>query len=72
MCLSACYWARLAEIIFAGSQADATAGGFDDAFLYQELALPPVQRKLPIRQLLATEGKTPFEAWRKFSGRVEY
>ena len=38
MCLAACYWARISELVFAGAKADAAAAGFDDAFLYRELA----------------------------------
>lgn len=72
MCLSACYWARLSEIVYAGSQSDAALGGFDDAFLYKELTLPTHDRALPIRQLLADNGNEPFEAWKNFAGRVEY
>ncbi len=72
MCLAACYWARLAEIVYAGSQANAAAAGFDDAFLYRELILPQAQRSLPIRQLMADEGQQPFEAWKQFTGKIEY
>ena len=72
MCLSACYWAKLSEIIYAGSQSDAAAGGFDDAFLYRELSLPREQRSLPIRRMLADQGNAPFEAWKNFAGRLEY
>ena len=72
MCLAACYWARLSEIVYAGSRSDAADGGFDDAFLYEELARPTSKRSLPARQLLAADGGLPFEAWKKFSGRVEY
>jgi tRNA(Arg) A34 adenosine deaminase TadA len=72
MCLSACYWARLSEIIYAGGQAEAAAAGFDDAFLYQELSLPLPARGLPIRRLLADRGNEPFDAWKNFPGRVEY
>lgn len=72
MCLSACYWSRLSEIVYAGSQSEAAQGGFDDAFLYEELSLPEDQRSLPIRRLLAERGNEPFEAWKNFPGRVEY
>jgi tRNA(Arg) A34 adenosine deaminase TadA len=72
MCLSACYWSRLSEIIYAGSQSEAASGGFDDAFLYREFSLPTPERSLPIRRLLAERGNEPFEAWKNFAGRVEY
>ncbi len=72
MCLSASYWARLSEIIYAGSQSEAALGGFDDAFLYRELSLSKEDRTLPIRRMLADKGTEPFEAWKNFAGRVEY
>ncbi len=72
MCLAACYWSRLGEIVFAGTQADAAAAGFDDAFLYRELSQPIEARKIPMRQELAIEGKQPFDAWKAFTGRIEY
>lgn len=72
MCLTACYWSRLSEIVYAGSQSEAASGGFDDAFLYRELSLPAPKRSLPIRRLLAERGNEPFKAWKNFAGRVEY
>jgi guanine deaminase len=72
MCLSACYWARLSAIVYSGTQADAAEAGFDDAFLYRELSLPISQRTLPAKQLFAADGDLPFEAWKNFTGRVEY
>lgn len=72
MCLAACYWARLSEIIYAGSQAEAAAAGFDDSFFYRELSLPPGDRGIPQKRLLPQEGQKPFEAWKEFAGRIEY
>lgn len=72
MCLSACYWARLGEIVYSAGHADATLGGFDDSFLHRELALPQKDRSLPIRQALSEMGHLPFDAWAKFADRIEY
>src|ERR1700733_13391182 len=52
MCLGAAYWARLDRIVFAATRADASAAGFDDAEIYQELALPPLTRKLPMQEVM--------------------
>ncbi len=38
MCLAAAYWARLDAVYYGASAADAARAGFDDAFLYAELA----------------------------------
>jgi guanine deaminase len=40
MCLGAIYWARPARVYFGSKAADAAAAGFDDAFIYEQLALP--------------------------------
>lgn len=72
MCLSACYWARLGEIVFSAEHTMAASAGFDDSFLYRELSVPRTDRSLPIRQALADQARRPFEAWAKFADRVEY
>src|SRR5689334_14966488 len=38
MCLGAIYWARPIHIFIAGTREDAAAAGFDDDFLYVEIA----------------------------------
>src|SRR5579872_3632306 len=38
MCLGAIYWARPGKVYFACTAADAAAAGFDDAFIYEQLA----------------------------------
>lgn len=63
MCLGAIYWARPARIFYASTAADAAAAGFDDAFIYKELAVPHRDRKIPIEQLLRDEASAIFKAW---------
>src|SRR5215831_7737374 len=48
MCLGALYWARPDRIFFAATHDDAAAAGFDDSFIYRELALDPAARRLPM------------------------
>jgi guanine deaminase len=72
MCLGAIYWARLERVYYGCTQADAAAIGFDDQFIYEELALEKSQRKLPMLEL-NREGALPaFEAWSRSSGKIEY
>jgi guanine deaminase len=63
MCLAACYWAHLDRIYYAANAEDAARAGFDDAFLYREMALPRAQRSLPAEEMLREEAQTSFEAW---------
>ena len=72
MCLAAAYWSHVDRIVFAGTRADAAAAGFDDEFLYRELALPPNARRLPVVPLLHAEGVIVFDEWRRLSGRIPY
>ncbi|MGH9676507.1 MAG: nucleoside deaminase, partial [Candidatus Acidiferrum sp.] len=52
MCLGAIYWARPARVFYACTAADAAGAGFDDAFIYEELAKPAGARRIPLAQLL--------------------
>ncbi len=72
MCLSAIYWARLDRLVYAGTKEDAARAGFDDAFIYRELALPPSDRRLRSSEQLNDEAVAAFDAWRKKTDKVEY
>lgn len=72
MCLGAVYWARLDALYYAATQEDAARAGFDDAFIYEEVAQPPAERRLRTERVLAEEGRRPLEAWAAHEGRVEY
>lgn len=69
MCLGASYWAGLTQIYYASSVEDALQyGGFDDSFIYKELALPPDQRKLRLTQGLQDEAR---EIWKKYQAKPD-
>ena len=72
MCLAAIYWARIDEIHYAATRDDAAAAGFDDAFIYDEIGLPPVERSVPARQALRSEALTAFQAWTGLDDKTEY
>lgn len=72
MCLGAIYWARPARVFYAATRADAAAAGFDDAFIYDELARSPSERHLPLLPLLQEEGHHPFHAWQTLQHRILY
>ena len=63
MCLGAIYWARLAEVYFACSRYDAAAAQFDDRFIYDEIALSPSQRRIPMHNINLANALHPFESW---------
>ena len=72
MCLGAIYWARPRAVFFSATRDDAAAAGFDDAFVYEELALPPAARTLPMSRVEHPGAAGPFAAWAAKPDRVEY
>ena len=72
MCLGAIYWARLDRIYYGNNQHDAAAIGFDDAFIYEELAVSPAERRLKMEALLPDEAIAAFDAWRDKEDKVPY
>ncbi len=63
MCLAAIYWARLEKVYHANAAAEAAAIGFDDAFLYEQFALPSSERSLPVERLFVEGALDVFEGW---------
>jgi len=72
MCFGALYWARPEAIYFASSRNDAADIGFDDSFIYEQIALPVSQRTLTMKQLTITNHIAPFMAWSKKKEKKEY
>ena len=72
MCLSAVYWARLKALYYGNGRADAAAIGFDDALIYEQVALPIEARSVPMHQLLPEEAKKVFEDWAAKPDKVRY
>jgi tRNA(Arg) A34 adenosine deaminase TadA len=72
MCLAAGYWARLKRIYFAGTRRDAAAAGFDDDFLYREVARPVARRKVPMKELLRGEAREVFAEWKNKPDKIRY
>lgn len=72
MCLGAIYWAHLDRIYYANDRNDAAAIGFDDDFIYREIALPPAKRHKTMERLLAAEGAEAFRMWENDTEKTEY
>ena len=72
MCLGAIYWARLDKVYYANTKADAKAVGFDDSFIYDELALPRDGRRLPSEEMLRGEALAAFRLWSGKTDKTEY
>lgn len=72
MCLGAIYWAHLDKIYYGNNKTDAARIGFDDSFIYDELALERKDRKKVMEELLPDEAIAAFRAWEEKADKVEY
>lgn len=72
MCLAAAYWARVGRIVFAAGRADAAKVGFDDAYLYDEIAKPVAARAVPTLHMPVQEAVDVFAAWHAKPDRIDY
>jgi tRNA(Arg) A34 adenosine deaminase TadA len=72
MCLGAIHWARLARVHHACTRADAAAAGFDDLCFYEELALAPERRAIPVLLDGREPGLEVFRAWLAKPDRRSY
>ncbi len=72
MCLGAIYWARPDAVYYANTRDDAAKAGFDDAFIYEEIALPLAARKIPMRQLGHGQALDAFRKWHEKPDKHAY
>ena len=72
MCLGAIYWSHIDKIYYANNRKDAAEIGFDDDFIYQEIALPLEKRRKPIEEFMRSEALEAFELWKAKDDRTEY
>ena len=72
MCLGAIYWARPERVYFAATSGDATAAGFDDSFIYDELKRPHPERRIPLEPMMREAALEPFREWEQKRDRIRY
>jgi tRNA(Arg) A34 adenosine deaminase TadA len=72
MCFGAIYWAHLDKIYMGNDRKDAAKIGFDDDFIYQEIALPADKRKKASEILLREEALEAFKMWDEKEDKTEY
>ncbi len=72
MCLGAIYWARPQRVFFGARASDAADAGFDDQFIYDQIATPQVGRRIPFLPLMRDEALEIFRAWQASPNRVDY
>src|SRR5260370_26825582 len=72
MCLGAIYWTRLSRVYYGSLAADASQAGFDDSFIYREIAQPHSERGIPMFQMMREEALAAFRAWQEKSDKIRY
>ncbi|MEN6317689.1 MAG: nucleoside deaminase [Syntrophaceae bacterium] len=72
MCLSAIYWARVERVFYGFSMQEAAEVGFDDRFIYEQLAKPFNWRKIPGVQVFSAQALKVLKAYAADPKRVKY
>ena len=72
MCLSAIYWARLGHVYYTNTREDAARIGFDDAHIYDEIAMPIEERSIPMTRIVMNEAEQIFEEWQQKEDKIAY
>ena len=72
MCLSAIYWSGIERIFYGNTKQDAEDINFSDKFIYDELALPMTERRVPAVNIMREEALEAFRDWEDKSDKVEY
>lgn len=72
MCFGALYWARPDVVYCAATKHDAAAAGFDDAFIYEQIALPFESRSIPFHTIQRPDASAPFTDWTQLETRITY
>ncbi|WP_221568596.1 nucleoside deaminase [Alkalihalobacillus sp. TS-13] len=72
MCIGAIYWARPKAVYYACTKEDAAQIGFDDQFIYEEIALPIKIRKIKMEHVVVDQHDLPFQEWGRSNNKIEY
>ncbi|WP_392392259.1 nucleoside deaminase [Oceanobacillus jeddahense] len=72
MCIGAIYWARPKAVYYAASQKEAAEAGFDDHFIYEQIALPVEERDIQMKQVRTDKYDMPFQIWKNSDDKMSY
>lgn len=72
MCLGAIYWVRPHAVYYAGDRTDAARAGFDDAFIYDQLPVLPLNRSIPMMQMMQKQAAKVLAEWKAKAGKTDY
>jgi guanine deaminase len=72
MCLGAIYWAHIRCIYYSNTRADAARIGFDDDFIYREIAIPLDRRTIPAVRIVSETSELAFSEWARSPEKQRY
>lgn len=72
MCLGAIYWARPSRVYYASTKEDAALAGFDDSFIYKEIALPEIERSILFLNEKEEMAGEEFSLWKENKNKTVY
>ncbi len=72
MCFGAIYWARPSKVYYASTKEDAAGAGFDDSFIYKEIAMPETDRSIPFLKVDEKNAGEEFRIWNSSVEKIEY
>lgn len=72
MCLAAIYWAHIDTVYYGNTKEDAAKIGFDDQFIYDEIAKPKEERKLKMIPLGKHDAEVAFQIWEQTQDKIHY
>ncbi|RYF94022.1 MAG: nucleoside deaminase [Chitinophagaceae bacterium] len=72
MCLGAIYWARPDKVYYGCTRNDAAEAGFDDDFIYSQLACDMQDRTIPMESLGRSGSLVVFDEWKQKQDKKPY
>ncbi len=72
MCLAAIYWAGISEIFYSTDSSDVEKIGFDDKFIYDEIALSEDKRKIGFKQIPLSSANALLNIWAETPDKKPY
>jgi guanine deaminase len=72
MCFGAIYWARIKQVYYAATRYDAAQAGFDDSFIYEQLAMEQPLRMVRFSQILHEDAREVFDVWNGADYKIPY
>ena len=72
MCFGAIYWARPRAVYYLANKFDVANAGFDDRFIYEQLAISYSEREIPFIHVDGQDNLNPFNAWMDKGDKKDY